>query len=111
MLAGDSGESLAFGPGHALASAMPDKEGTVMISGHRDTHFKYLQHLEAGERLILKTRSTLHYYTVNRVEIVNSGKYMLDRDTNELVLVTCYPFNPTISGSTERLLVYAQRDR
>ncbi|NNJ98367.1 MAG: class D sortase, partial [Gammaproteobacteria bacterium] len=107
----DSGESLAFGPGHAFASAMPEERGTVMISGHRDTHFSYLQQLEAGDRLILKTRSTLHYYTVNSVEIVDSRKFTLDRDTNALVLVTCYPFNSAISGGTDRFLVYAQRDR
>lgn len=111
VLAGDSGESLAFGPGHAFASAMPEERGTVMISGHRDTHFSYLQHLEPGDRLILKTRSTLHYYTVNSVEIVDSRKFTLDRDTNALVLVTCYPFNSAISGGTDRFLVYAQRDR
>ena len=111
VLAGDSGESLAFGPGHALASAMPGEDGTVMISGHRDTHFKYIQHLEAGERLIVKTRSTLHYYTVDRVAIVDSRNFKLDRDSDELVLVTCYPFNPAIPGGTDRFLVYAQRER
>ena len=35
VLAGDSGESLAFGPGHSFASSMPEQRGVVMISGHR----------------------------------------------------------------------------
>jgi hypothetical protein len=39
VLAGDSGNALAFGPGHARASAQPGQSGTVVIGGHRDTHF------------------------------------------------------------------------
>lgn len=109
VLAGDSGESLAFGPGHSFASAMPAQRGTVMISGHRDTHFRFLQHIEKGERLILKTKSGIHYYTVDRTEIVDSRHYQTDTDIDELLLVTCYPFNQATAGGTQRYLVHARR--
>ena len=111
VLAGDSGATLAFGPGHSFASAMPDKRGTVMISGHRDTHFRFLQNLKAGQRLILKTKSGIHYYVVNRTQIVDSQSYTIETNNDELVLVTCYPFNSVIVGGAERYLVYAQRER
>ena len=109
VLAGDSGESLAFGPGHSFASAMPEQHGTVLISGHRDTHFDFLQNLKKGERLILKTKSGIHYYTVSRTQVVDSRRYKADADKDELVLVTCYPFNSAITGGSQRYLVHAQR--
>jgi len=111
VLAGDSGATLAFGPGHSFAGAMPDERGTVMISGHRDTHFGFLQHLQKGQRIILKTRSGIHYYKVNKTEVVDSRSYNADADNNELLLVTCYPFNSVNSGGTRRYLVHAQRER
>ncbi len=111
VLAGDSGATLAFGPGHSFASAMPEQHGTVMISGHRDTHFRFLQHINTGDRLILKTKDAIHYYTVSRTAIVDSRSHSVDSSNDELILVTCYPFNAVTSGGSERYLVYAQRQQ
>jgi sortase A len=111
VLAGDSGAILAFGPGHSSASAMLHERGTVIISGHRDTHFRFLQDLEKGQRLILKTKSRINYYTVSHTEIIDSRSFALDRDVDELILVTCYPFNSMTTGGHDRYLVYAQRER
>ena len=110
VLAGDNGSALAFGPGHSFASAMPEKHGTVMISGHRDTHFRFLQNLKKGERLILKTKTGIHYYTVSYTQVVDSRNYKVDSSNDELILVTCYPFNSAIAGGTQRYLVFAQRE-
>lgn len=111
VLAGDSGAALAFGPGHSFASAMPEEHGTVMISGHRDTHFRFLQNIQKGEKLILKTKTGIHYYTVSETQIVDSQNYKVDSNNDELILVTCYPFNSAIVGGPERYLVYAQREK
>ena len=111
VLAGDSGEALAFGPGHSFSSATPDERGTVMISGHRDTHFRFLQNLKTGDLLILKTQSGIHYYTVSDTRIVDSKDFIIDSNKDELVLVTCYPFNSAITGGTERYLVHAKREQ
>ena len=48
VLAGGSGRTLAFGPGHLSASAMPGTAGNSVIAGHRDTHFNFLQHLTSS---------------------------------------------------------------
>ena len=111
VLAGDSGATLAFGPGHSFASATPDEHGTVMISGHRDTNFHFLQHIKKGERIILKTKSGIHYYTVSNTRVVDARQFTIDPDNNALLLVTCYPFNSVITGSNERYIVYAQREQ
>ena len=111
VLAGDSGATLAFGPGHSFASNMPDEHGTVMISGHRDTHFHFLQNLKNGERIILKTRSRIHFYTVSKTRVVDKRTFTLDNGNDELILVTCYPFNSAMAGGSERYLVFAQREQ
>jgi sortase len=48
VLAGASGRTLAFGPGHVTSSALPGQEGTVMLTGHRDTHFRFLRAVTPG---------------------------------------------------------------
>jgi sortase A len=111
VLAGDSGATLAFGPGHSFASAMPEEHGTVMISGHRDTHFGFVQNLQKGQRIILKTRSAIHYYRVATTNIVDSRSYKADIGDDELILATCYPFNSVVPGGTLRYLVHAQREK
>jgi hypothetical protein len=48
VLAGAYGRTLAFGPGHVTSSALPGQEGTVMLTGHRDTHFRFLKDVQTG---------------------------------------------------------------
>jgi sortase A len=55
VLAGDAGRPLAFGPGWAEASAAPGTPGTTIISGHRDTHFRWLEHLRDGDWVSLES--------------------------------------------------------
>ncbi len=55
ILAGDSGSSLAFGPGLSLAAAAPNTPGTMLISGHRDTHFQFLKDIQLNDTLYLQT--------------------------------------------------------
>ena len=55
VLAGGSGRTLAFGPGHLSASAMPGEIGNTVIAGHRDTHFRFLRGVEKGELLSIES--------------------------------------------------------
>lgn len=55
VLDGVSGRTLAFAPGLASGSARPGAPGTAIISGHRDTHFRFLEHLEPGDEIIVDT--------------------------------------------------------
>ena len=109
ILAGDSGSSLAFGPGYSLASAAPNTIGTTLISGHRDTHFKFLKDLKINDTIYLQTTDETIGYQVYDLKIVNSKTFTLPSDggENTLVLVTCYPFEALSSGGLLRYLVYA----
>ncbi len=111
VLAGGSGRTLAFGPGHMSASAMPGEVGNSVIAGHRDTHFQFLQSVEPGERLNLELSSGRKLvYEVVAVDIVDSRKGALRLDTDDamLSLVTCYPFAAREAGGPLRYVVTAK---
>jgi sortase A len=112
VLAGGSGRTLAFGPGHLGASAMPGEVGNTVIAGHRDTHFAFLRDVEPGDRIGLESFGGAHYvYEVVGADIVDSrrGSLELDLDLAMLTLVTCYPFDALESGGPLRYLVTAKR--
>jgi len=111
VLAGGSGRTLAFGPGHLSASAMPGEVGNAVIVGHRDTHFQFLKDVQAGDLLKLESgRGIEHSYEVVGVDIVDSqkGSLLLDTDTAMLSLVTCYPFDAIEAGGPLRYVVTAR---
>jgi len=112
VLAGGSGRTLAFGPGHLSASAMPGEPGNTVIAGHRDTHFRFLKDLQPGELLKLESSKGAHYlYKVVDVDIFDSrkGSLLLDTDAAMLSLVTCYPFDARAAGGPLRYVVTARR--
>src|SRR6476620_7642942 len=51
VLDGVSGRTLAFAPGHASGSPVPGEMGTSVISGHRDTHFRFLGALKPDDEI------------------------------------------------------------
>lgn len=111
ILAGDSGSSLAFGPGLSLAGAAPDTPGTTLISGHRDTHFRFLSDIELNETLYLQTTKQTERYQVYALRIVDSKSYKIPSSAVDqtLILATCYPFDSITSGGTLRYLIFASK--
>jgi sortase A len=111
ILAGDSGNSLAFGPGYSFASARPNTAGTTMISAHRDTHFNFLKKLKVNDTIFIETPGKTFAYQVYKLQIVDSKLVSLqpNLDNPTLVLVTCYPFDALTAGGTLRYLVYTAK--
>lgn len=111
VLAGDTGRTLAFGPGHNFASAKPGESGNSVISGHRDTHFEFLQHIQDGDQIIIEPiRGKSKVYLVVQQKIVNEQQGYLPIDENfpGINLITCYPFNSIHPGATQRYIVTAR---
>ena len=106
----DSGESLAFGPGHLPQSAKPTENGHVMIAGHRDSHFAFLKDIAIGDTIKTSNHSTQSKdYTVINISIIDSSKEQLElHNHDQLTLITCYPFDDFIPGGPLRMLVHAQ---
>lgn len=108
VLQGDGGNVLAFAPGHSPHSGMPGEPLTTVISGHRDTHFRLLEKLKSGDLIDVTTRAGRFHYRVNTARVVDRRKQGLRlHETNELVLVTCWPFTASVVGGPLRYVVYA----
>ncbi len=109
VLVGDSGRTLAFGPGWAPASAPPGMVGNTIISAHRDTQFSFLRDVRIGDNIEIETRDGSFHYLVEAMRIVNadSSKLSLDNAQSKLQLVTCYPFDALMPGGALRYVVSA----
>jgi sortase A len=110
VLEGGHGESLAFGPGRVMGD--DDGRGPVIIAGHRDTHFQQLQYLQPGNEVRVQNRyGEWRNYEVTNVRIVDSRSEQIDTqrlDDNELLLITCYPFDSITPGGPLRYVVEAR---
>lgn len=111
VLSGDSGEVLAFGPGmnHYIDEGL-DLDFTI-VSGHRDTHFSFLEDIRVNDTFELKgLDGQSRWYQIFETKIVDENWSFPDV-TGELehlmILATCYPFNSIMAGSDKRLLVFA----
>lgn len=106
----DQPRTLAFGPGLAAAEA---GRGVHVISGHRDTHFGFLEAIQPGMLLELESPGG-HYseFRVASVEVVDSrrGQLPLPVGPAGLVLVTCFPFDAVTPGGPLRFVVVAEAD-
>lgn len=110
VLAGASGSSLAFGPGHLFSSAKPGEKGNIIISGHRDTHFAFLKEVKKGDHIELQSKRKTSTYEITDIQIIDKTKVdNIPVDSkNKLILITCYPFDAIQAGGPLRYMVTAK---
>jgi sortase A len=112
VLAGASGRTMAFGPGHLDGTAMPGDAGNCVITAHRDTHFAPLRYVGPGDILTLQRpdgRSVRYRVQATRV-VSKSDTSVLRQDARtRLTLITCYPFDAVRPGTPLRWVVVAQK--
>ena len=111
VLESTSGQALAFGPGR-----VPVREANsgLLIAGHRDTHFRFLQDISPGDALTLQNPDgKLRSYQVSGMRVVDARLEMMlpPGHRDELMLVSCYPFRAAPAGGPLRYVVYARADR
>lgn len=111
VLSGASGRTLAFGPGHLAGSAEPGAVGNVVLAGHRDTHFRALADLEAGDPVLLEDPAGgRHRYRVTGAAVVHhTDTRPVAPGGDRLTLVTCWPFAALHPGGDLRYVVTAER--
>jgi sortase A len=113
VLAGASGRTLAWGPGHLDDSAPPGATGNSVLSAHRDTHFRFLQRVVPGDAIVLEQPGgARRHYRVRDVFVADVRSLRIPRDTPvpTLTLVTCYPFDALVPGGTLRYVVVAEAE-
>jgi len=114
VLAGANPRALAFGPAFVGQTSLVLDRGMTVIAGHRDTHFRFLKALRAGDEITLDVPGQpRRRYTVSGAEILDTRATRLigEVDDSRLVLATCYPFDTLRPGGPERYLVFAERVR
>ena len=112
VLDGVSGRTLAWAPGHAGGTARPGAPGTAVISGHRDTHFRFLEYLKPGDDIVVDTPGRRPvWFRVREAAVVDARTAVIGQagdGTAALVLLTCYPFDAIRPGGPLRYVVVAE---
>ena len=109
LLDGDSGRTLAFGPGvRRLGREFAD---SWLVSGHRDTHFEFLQELRIGDRFeIQRSDGAWTPYVVRESGIldVRNQELALPVGVEGMALATCFPFDAVDPGGPLRFVIWAE---
>lgn len=109
VLESTSGEALAFGPGRLTGGI--DSDQALTLAGHRDTHFAFLETLHTDDILTVQfTDGSQQHFQVSSQQVINSQQHPLHipRDNQQLVLITCYPFDAITAGGPLRYVITAR---
>jgi sortase A len=107
VLAGSSGQALAFGPGHVENTPAAGERGVAVYSAHRDTHFRFLQNVVIGDEIdVTRSDGKKFRYRADSTSVVRFDATGIDPLSNghELVLSTCWPFDALTPGPDRYLL-------
>ncbi|MGE0237459.1 MAG: class GN sortase [Parvibaculaceae bacterium] len=110
VLAGSSGQALAFGPGHVAETPKPGERGTAVYAAHRDTHFRFLADLEPGDEIKVTRDNGLTFtYEMTGSEVVRWDQSRIDARAQgyNLALATCWPLDGRLRGPL-RYVVHAR---
>ena len=109
VLQGVEERTLTAGAGHVPGTPSPGGDGNVVIAAHRDTFFRKLEGVAAGDRILITTVHRRYEYVVTSAEIVDPDdtRVMESRALDELTLVTCYPFY-FVGAAPQRFVVHAR---
>jgi sortase A len=110
VLEGSDSRTLRVGVGRVPGTADPGQAGNVVLGGHRDTFFRPLKGIRAGDFITLATTAGPYRYVVEWTAVVDP------RDTDSLqataerslTLVTCYPFY-YVGPAPQRFIVRARQ--
>ena len=107
VLAGSSGQALAFGPGHVETTPNPGERGTAVYSAHRDTHFRFVKDIAIGDEIaVTRSDGRTFTYRADASSIVRFDASGIDphSDGHALVLSTCWPFDSVTPGPLRYVL-------
>ncbi len=105
VLDSSSGQALAFGPGLLTGFSSSDTNNhDTIISGHRDTHFRFMQNIQPGIKVALQNpQGEWLHYKVSATQVIDIRTTpLLAQNGGGLILITCYPFSTLTAGGPLR---------
>lgn len=110
IVAGTDPDDLEKGVGHYTGSSYPGEIGQIVLSGHRDTVFRRLGELQMGDEFIVAMPYGDFVYEIYDYKIVDEDDLSiitLQKEKEDLLLTTCYPFS-FVGNAPERYILYAK---
>jgi sortase A len=106
--AGSDARTLRLAVGHIPGTALPGEPGNIGLAAHRDTFFRRLRDIKAGDDVRVVTPEGTFRYRVQGTKVVEpSDVWVLDpTEQPALTLITCYPFT-YIGSAPQRFIVRA----
>ncbi len=105
---GETDAILDLGAGHLADTPWLGQPGNVVLAGHRDTVFRPLEYIRAGDVIDVTGHSGAARYRVTSTKIVApTDLSVLDAsDDDTLTLITCFPF-VYVGHAPQRFIVRA----
>ena len=109
---GTSPAVLSRAVGHVSGTALPGQSGNITLAAHRDTFFRHLHDIQAGDVIDVKESGHEYRYRVRFTAVVGPrDTWVLEPTPKEtLTLVTCYPFH-FVGPAPDRFIIRARRIR
>lgn len=106
---GDGEKTLGVALGHIPGTALPGARGNVGVAGHRDTLFRGLGSIRPKDTIEFETLGGSYEYQVESTRVVSPSDVAVLRGdgSEELTLVTCYPFW-YVGAAPQRFIVKAK---
>ena len=109
---GDSDQVLKLGVGQYIGSFMPGYGRPILLSAHDSTYFAPLEKIQNGDIIKITTNYGDYEYQVVETKVATANDksaYDLQREKEQLILYTCYPFGTMIGIKDQRYFVYADK--
>ena len=110
---GDSNEVLRYGVGQYMGSFLPGFGGTVLLAAHNTTYFLPLKDIQVDDVIQITTNYGVYQYQVTETKVLknddSSAFDLSQREQEQLVAYTCYPFEQIGAVTQERFFVYADK--
>lgn len=108
VVEGTTHKALLAGPGHLSDTPQPGTSGNSVLAAHRDTFFRNLNDLVAGDDIFIRrARHEYHYVVTSKAIVPPTDTSVLRHSSHSrITLITCYP--PYFIGpAPKRLAVQA----
>ena len=106
VIEGTNYKALRLGPGHIRNTPAPGEPGNSVISAHRDTFFRHIYELTAGDEIQVRRQGHTFTFQVIGKKVVSPDDLSVMRNTSDsrLTLITCYPIY-YVGPAHQRLVV------